>query len=102
MEKTNQLYESQYGFQAKRSCEQAIMDLIGKILHGVNNKKVTLALFTDLSKAFNTLSHDILKKLERYGTGGAYKVWLLNYLSNRKLCCKIESQTNTVNTITMT
>ena len=55
MEKINQLYKSQYDFQAKRSCKEAIMDLIGKILHGLNNKKVTLTLFIDLSKVFNTL-----------------------------------------------
>ena len=39
MEDTNQFYKSQYGFRAKRSCEQAMMDLLGKILHGPNNKK---------------------------------------------------------------
>ena len=39
MEDTNQFYKSQHGFRAKRSCEQAIMDLLGKILHGLNNKK---------------------------------------------------------------
>ena len=62
MECTNQFYKSQYGFRAKRSCEQAIMDLHGKILHGLNNKKTTIALFFDLSKTFNTLNHDILTK----------------------------------------
>ena len=38
MEDTYQFYKSQYGFRAKRGCEQAIMDLLGKILHGLNNK----------------------------------------------------------------
>ena len=35
MEDTNQFYKSQYGLRAKRSCKQAIMDLLIKILHGL-------------------------------------------------------------------
>ena len=97
MEKTNQLNKNQYGFWAKWSCEQAIMDLFGKTLHGLNNKKVTLALFIDLSKAFDALNHEILTKtLEKYGFHGTCKDRLISYLSNRKLCCKIDSQTNFV------
>ena len=48
--------------EQKRSCEQAIIDLLGKILHGLNNKKATIALFIDLSIAINTLNHGILTK----------------------------------------
>ena len=39
MEDTYQFCKSQYGFRVNRSCEQAIMDLCGMILHGLNNKK---------------------------------------------------------------
>ena len=65
MEKTIQLYKSQYGFQTKRRCEQAIMDLIGKILHELHNKKVTLALFIDLSKAFEYIKPWYINKKTR-------------------------------------
>ena len=50
------------------------MDLLGKILHGLNNKKTMIALFIDLSKAFNTLNHEILtKKQDQYGIHGKSK-----------------------------
>ena len=32
--KTNQIYQSQYGFRKKHSCEHAIQELVGTILKG--------------------------------------------------------------------
>jgi Reverse transcriptase (RNA-dependent DNA polymerase) len=46
---------------------------------------VTQALFYDFSKAFDTLSHDILvAKLESYGIRGIAGQWIKSFLSNRK------------------
>ena len=61
------LYDSQYGFQTKCSCEQAIIELIGKTLQAKNYGLHTTALFLDLSKVFDMLDHKILlKKLDLY------------------------------------
>ena len=44
------------------------MDLLAKILQGLNNRKKTIALFIDLSKTFDSLNHDTLfKKLDWHG-----------------------------------
>ena len=54
-------------------------------------RTINKALFFNLSKAFDTLNHNILvKKLDRYGIWGVAKYWLINYLSNRKIRCKIQ------------
>ena len=68
LDRTNQLFISQYGFRSKHSCENAIQELIGNVLKGHEHGKHTLAVFLDISKAFDTISHSVLYvKLERYG-----------------------------------
>ena len=62
----------------------AINDLYCKITSDLDNKH-SLGIFLDLSKAFDTLSHDILlDKLYAYGIRGLGNSWIKNYLSGRK------------------
>ena len=73
---THQIFDSQYGFQKKHSCEHAIQELIGNILEGYENDKSTIAVFLDLSKAFDTISHRVLfEKLSLYGIQGSCLDW---------------------------
>ena len=60
--KYNILYDSQYGFRSKRSCESATLELIGNILDAKNANKHSCALFLDLSKAFDMINHEMLLK----------------------------------------
>ena len=81
---TGQLYNSQYGFREKHSCENAVQELMSGILKGKENKKHTAVVYLDLSKAFDTLKHDILlSKLDLYGIRGTALHWFKSYLSNR-------------------
>ena len=83
---TEQLYQSQYGFRTGHSCENAIGELVGTIVKNKEQKKSTVGVFIDLSKAFDTLNHDmLLQKMERYGIRGCTLKWFASYLSNRKM-----------------
>ena len=99
LEQTNQLYDGQYGFRSKHSCENAIQNLIGDIVKGDTNGKITTAVFLNLSKAFNTLDHAILlQKLEKYGIHGTSLQWYRSYLEKgtMRVKCKTGLDTTTI------
>ena len=81
----NLLYEKQFGFQKKCSTDFAILQLAKEIHESFEKNKFMLGVFVDLSKAFDTVNHDILlTKLSYLGITGNYLKWLGSYLSNRK------------------
>ena len=92
LEKHHVLYDSQYGFRNRRSCEQTIMELVSNVLQAKNQCKHSAAMFLDLSKAFNTLDHSILlKKLDLNRLRDICKAWFEDYLRNRSLVMKLTS-----------
>ena len=93
LEENNLIYNSQYGFRPKHSCENAVGELLSVILKGQENNKSTIAVFLDLSKAFDMLSHPVLlQKLERYSIRGVANDWFHSYLAERELRCKVKNE----------
>jgi len=92
----NQLfYHNQYGFRKNHSTELANMDLIDRIVCAMDNKKIPISIFLDLSKAFDTLDHNILlNKLEYYGVKGNALELFISYLDNRKQVVQYDETTS--------
>ena len=83
--KVNKLfYTNQYGFRDDHSTELATLELIDRVNEDLDNKKYPIAIYMDLSKAFDTLDHNImLFKLQYYGVSGSALSWFQSYLTER-------------------
>lgn len=78
------LYKSQYGFRSSHSTELAALEIVNRIIIDMDNGKVPINVYLDLSKAFDTLDHDILSfKLSYYGIRGKSLQLLQSYLHDR-------------------
>lgn len=81
----NLFSSSQFGFRKNHSTYMALLALYDKVSEAVDNNEFSVGIFIDLSKAFDTLDHEILlKKLESYGIRGNAYLLLKSYLSNRQ------------------
>ena len=83
--RNNILSETQFGFRSGHSTCDAFIKYITDLLNDKENKLNHIAVFLDLSKAFDTIDHVLLlDKLEFYGTRGKALDWFRSYLLNRK------------------
>lgn len=75
------LFEYQFGFHLNRSTELAVTYFTHLIRKEADSGKATGAVFIDLSKAFDTISHLVLlRKLSRYGVYDTELQWFTDYL----------------------
>ena len=81
----NNLLFQQFGFREGHSTSHATVNLVNNIYNSFNENKFTLGVFIDLSKAFDTVNHNILlNKLSLYGIKNNSLKWFSSYLSDRK------------------
>lgn len=80
----NIFYAKQFGFRAKHSTVDAIVQAVETIRQTVDGGGHVSAAFIDLKKAFDTVDHNLLLlKLEKYGIRGKTLDLFRSYLSNR-------------------
>jgi len=93
--------KSQYGFQTKSSTYMAIVNVVEEITKSIENGCFSIGVFIDLSKAFDTMDHEILlAKLLKYGIRGKQYHLLKSYLSNRIQYVSIQGAKSPVNPVT--
>ena len=89
------LYEKQFGFRRNHSTNHALNYSISHIRSELKKGNHVLGIFIDLSKAFDTIDHNILiKKLEHYGVRGSVLSLLTSYLQNRHQCVSVLGETS--------
>lgn len=83
-ESSNILSPSQFGYRTGRSAVKAVECLVSQILNAFENKEYLQATLCDLTKAFDTITHDIIiEKLYHYGIRGTELRLIISYLTNR-------------------
>ena len=77
--KCGALSQSQYGFRKGKVVTVTVSYL------AQDAKTFTVVLFLYLSKAFDTVRHDLLRLLlQSFGLGGTVLEWFFNYLNDRQ------------------
>ena len=85
LESNSLLSDYQFGFRSNRSTELAVTYFNNLVRKEADCGKVTGAVFIDLSKAFDTVSHSVLlNKLSLYGIQDTELQWVTDYLFLRK------------------
>ncbi|KAI5718591.1 hypothetical protein M8J77_023607 [Diaphorina citri] len=77
------VYE-QFGFKPESSTADAISSFLFNLYQSLSQRRPTIGIFCDLTKAFECLEIGILlKKLEIYGIRGTSLTWFETYLTKR-------------------
>ena len=90
------LYRHQYGFRSGHNTTQPVIQFLDKIFKALNNpvqNELSLGIFIDLTKAFDTCDTEILlNKLQHYGFRGVAQNWFRSYLTGRQQCTSIKGK----------
>jgi len=101
IEKNYILFNRQFDFRSRHSTTQAILSIVNKIKLAIEEGAYSCGIFLDLSKAFDTVNHELLiKKLKHYGFQGTVLNWFLSYLANRKQLVSFGNSDSNVLSIT--
>ena len=101
LKKFNIINSNQFGFLKNKNTSDAILEFLDNCYDSLNDDNFLMTIFLDFSKAFDTISIDILlKKLHHYGFQTFIYSWLRSYLCGRKQFVSIGTNSSeTINTV---
>lgn len=74
----------QHGFIPDKSVQSNLLEYVNFIVESISQGGQVDTIFTDFSKAFDKVSHNLLiQDLEKVGVKGSYKSWFHTYLTDR-------------------
>ena len=98
----NILSPSQSAYLKYHSTTTALHNLMDFIYSKMNESKVCIGCFLDISKGFDTLKTEILlHKLCRHGVRNESNAWFQSYLSNRNQIVNVNNKKSYVNRVHM-
>ena len=87
------LSKNQFAFYDGRGTVDALHELTSNVNNCLENNEKCLAVFLDLAKAFDTVSHSVLLEvLRNYGVRGVVLNLFASYLSNRTQMVKVDGE----------
>lgn len=83
----------QYGFLKGRSSVHKLLSSISLIVDSLDNNQSLDAIFLDIRKAFDSVSHQgLISKLQSFGFVGESLAWFKGYLNSRLHCVRLDGQ----------
>ena len=96
VEHTRILDPEQEGFRRFHGTSMAMLRLVQNIIQGFSEGQVTLAVFVDMEKAFDSVwRNGLLAKLHNMGITGNIWGWLQSFLESRQAFCYMKGADNT-------
>ena len=81
LETNHLISNNQHGFRPKLSTETALLKVTDEIYKNMDDKKITVLSLCDLSKAFDSINHDML--LSKLSNMAIDLFWFENYVKDR-------------------
>lgn len=95
--KNNKLTDKQYGFRKKIGTEDALLDLTSHLYTNIDQGKKVIAVFLDISKAYDSIKHStLLTQLTQLGIQDTVHKWFHSYLTDRTQQLRLNSQLSDV------
>ena len=91
-EENDKLFRSQHAYRKNHSTITSLVEITEYMHQEIEKKMVPALIATDLSKAFDSVSHGmLLQKLEENGIQRSCTTWIGSYLSGRTQVTKFET-----------